>query len=343
MLLLAAVSCRKDVAKNPGAVATPYTLKVPERFPQPALPDFNPLTREGVTLGNNLYHDDILSTNGLACASCHHPSRSFSSPLFVSKTGEKTSIPPHINLAWNPEYNWNGSAPVLDLLCLADFGPDFFNTDMDLLVKKLKAHPHYPRMFSEAFGVNDVARLSHDELQLKIVYAISQFVRTMTSSDSKFDRWLRHEVVFTPEELAGFEIFYSERGDCFHCHGYPLMTSNKFTNNGLDANPSGPDLGRFRVTGLPGDKAKFSIPTLRNIELTSPYMHDGRYLTLEEVIEFYDHGVQFTSPNLDPLMTKAMKRYGLNLTTADKQNLVVFLKTLTDTVFLNNPDYAKPQ
>ncbi|MDI1354483.1 MAG: cytochrome c peroxidase [bacterium] len=333
--------CTKHVGTTADAVATPYTLKVPPRFPAPLIPLENPLTEEGVLLGHKLYYDAILSSNGLSCSSCHISNKSFSSPLFVSKTGEHISVPPHINLAWNTEYNWNGSQPKLDLLCLGDFGPDFFNTNMSDLVSKLKAHSEYPSLFKKAFNIDDVGTLSTDELQLKIVYAISQFMRTLISSDSKFDKWIRHEGQLTADELAGYEIFFTEKGDCFHCHGYPLMTSNTFNNNGLDAAPTGPNLGYFLVTANESDKGKFSPPTLRNVELTGPYMHDGRFQTLEEVIDFYDSGVHWESPNIDPIMTKAFKKYGLSLSPIQKSNLLKFLKTLTDTSMMSNPNFKK--
>ena len=335
------ISCTRDKGLYVPHKPTPVSLKIPEHFSEPVIPADNPLTAEGIQLGRRLYYDPILSSNGLSCSSCHHPSKSFSTPLFISQTGKLVSVPPHINLAWNGNYNWNGSEPKLDLLCLGDFKPEFFNTDMSKLVKDLKEHPLYPEMFRKAFNIR-VQDIPHEELQLKIVYAISQFLRTMISSGSRFDKWIRHEGMLTDEEMTGYELFYTEKGDCFHCHGYPLMTSNTFNNNGLDATHTGDGLGRYLVTGDENDKGKFSAPTLRNIELTAPYMHDGRFKTLEEVVEFYNSGVHWNSPNIDPLMTKPFKQYGLKLNDYQKSCLVKFLKTLTDSAFINNPDFSKP-
>jgi cytochrome c peroxidase len=335
-------TCTKEQSKPEAYVATPYALTVPSGFPQPIIPSENPLTVEGIKLGRMLYYDPILSTNGLTCNSCHIQSKSYSSPLFTSQTGEKISVPPHVNLAWNNNYNWNGSEPILDRLCLGDFGPAFFNTNMTLLVQKLKAHSSYPTLFKQAFNIDDVENLSHSEIQLKIVYSISQFMRTMTSSNSKFDKMIRHETMLSPQEYDGFETFYTERGDCFHCHGYPLLTSNNFKNNGLDSSYSTINFGRYNVSHDSSDIGKFSTPTLRNIELTAPYMHDGRFATLEEVVEFYNSGVHWNSPNIDALMTKPAKQYGLNLTATQKTNLVLFLKTFTDTSYINNPNYQSP-
>ncbi|HQQ93496.1 MAG TPA: cytochrome c peroxidase [Bacteroidia bacterium] len=348
-LLLLCWSCRKDSAAVIGTfngseayTAKPYEFNVPKRFPAPAFPDFNRLTVEGVYLGRALYFDPILSTNGRSCSSCHNPQFSFSSPVFVSSSGYRISVPPHINLAWNPDFNWNGSVTVLDRLCLGDFGPEFFNTSMPGLVSKLMKHDRYPLLFKKAFDVNDISALSYDDLQLKIVYAISQFMRSMVSGNSKYDRYLRHEVFLSPDENEGMETFFTERGDCFHCHAYPLMSSNTFHNNGLDSLLSGQNLGRYLVSGNINDEGKFSAPTLRNIEYTAPYMHDGRFQTLEEVVEFYNSGVHWNSPNIDPLMTKPAKLYGLGLSPVQKSNLVKFLRTLSDTAFLNNPAYKKP-
>lgn len=342
LIFLVLPSCTKDQGSMEEFKTTPVTLDIPKRFPPPHISTENPLTAEGILLGRTLYYDDILSSNNRSCSSCHIREKSFSLPLFRTQFGEYKSVPPHLNLAWNPDYNWDGGESELDLLCLEDFGPDFFNTNMDDLVLKFKEHSEYPILFKRAFNIDDISTLSHKELQLKIVYSISQFLRTMISSDSRFDKWIRHEITFTEEELIGFDVFFSERGDCFHCHGYPLMTINTFVNNGLDSFHVNSGMGRSRVTGLDVDKGKFSVPTLRNVDLTAPYMHDGRFKTLEEVIDFYDKGVQQKSPNIDPIMTKPLKVYGLNLLPYQKKSLIAFLKTLTDTDFISNSEYRKP-
>lgn len=348
-LLLVYASCKKEVSTQPEPevtyTPTPYQLKIPTGFPQPVLPTFNPMTVEGVQLGRMLYYDSILSTNGLKCASCHQPAHSFSSPIYTFQNGDISSVPPHINLAWNPDYNWDGSAPIMDHIPLGDLTPAIFNPNFPLLVQKLKNHPQYPGLFRKAFGVKDLALISYDELKLKISYAIIQFVRTMISYNSKFDKFVRHELppgAWTSEEMDGYITFFTEKGDCFHCHGTVLLTSNTFNNNGLDTVFTGINRGRYIVTGNPNDLGKFSAPTLRNIELTAPYMHDGRLQTLEDVVEFYNSGVCLNSPNIDPIMTKPAKLTGLHLTTQDKANLIAFLKTFTDTTYLYNADFASP-
>lgn len=339
-LLMAFLSCKKEIVEEVAIYKpTPFSLKVPLHFPIPSVPPENPMTVEGVALGKKFYYDPILSSNGLTCSSCHLANKSFSKPMFISASGDSISIPPHVNLAWNPDYNWNGSEPKLDRLCIADFGPEFFDTDMNQLVQDLKTHPEYPQMIYKAFGISNVEDLSHDDLKQTIVYSISQFMRSMVSANSKFDKYFDHQVGFTTSEQSGYIIFMTEKGDCFHCHGNPLFTSNDFRNNGLECLPQGQDLGRYLISGNINDRGKFSVPTLRNIELTAPYMHDGRYQTLEEVVEFYNSGVCISSPGIDPIMTKPAKLYGLNLWPWEKEDLVNFLKTLTDTSFINNPDY----
>ena len=349
LLVLSALfvfSCKKDneeqMQVDNSYVPTPLAIRVPAGWPPPVIPSWNETTVEGVRLGRMLFYDNILSSNGLSCSSCHPQNQAFAVPFRVNSLGDTVSIPPVVNLAWNPEFEWIGQEPILEHVPLGDFGPEFFNTNMDTLVKRLKAHSKYPQYFHEAFNVNDVAALSDDELQRTIANAIVQFMRTIISDDSKFDKVSRHETAFTAEEMDGASIFYTERGDCFHCHGTPLFTNNTFNNTGLDSVLTGQNLGRYLYTGITTDKGKFSAPTLRNIELTAPYMHDSRFKTLEEVVEFYNSGVHWNSPNIDPIMTKPFKEYGLLLSAVEKADLVAFLKALTDTTLLSNPEISNP-
>jgi cytochrome c peroxidase len=336
------LSCRKEKVYTDDYTASPYILHVPAGFPQPVIPEYNQLTVEGVELGHRLYYDNILSSNGLSCSSCHRADQSFSTPLFHAQNGAVKSVPPHVNLAWDLSYNWNGSEPWLDYLCLGDFEPEFFNTNKDSLYARLIRHADYPKMFYRAFGISDISSLSYQDLKLKIVFAISQFMRTMISDQSAFDKYRRLEQMLSPAQYRGYILFSTEKGDCFHCHGSPLMTDNLYHNTGLDSIPSGFNAGRYNVTGNVHDMGKFSTPTLRNVELTAPYMHDGRFATLEEVIEFYNSGVYQGSPNIDPIMTKPGKETGLHLTDAEKADLVEFLKSLTDTAFIHNSAFGNP-
>lgn len=319
----------------------PYALKIPVDFPEMPIPEFNPMTVEGVSLGRMLYYDDVLSMNGLACASCHIQQNAFSTPG-PGPTG--TAVLPHINLGWNPAFGWAGGEHVLDHVALADLeeGNVFLNANNDSILARLKRHPKYPEMFRKAFGI-DMLNVALQERKEYISYALTQFMRTQISGDSRFDKFMRGEEGgnLTASEYKGYGIFFSERGDCFHCHGLPLFTNNSFNNNGLDSVFQASNLGRFAVTGDSADLGKFRAPTLRNIELTAPYMHDGRFQTLEEVVEFYNSQVH-TSATLDPIMTKPGKENGLRLLSEEKQDLVNFLKTLTDTAFIGNRELGSP-
>jgi cytochrome c peroxidase len=234
---------------------------------------------------------------------------------------------PLFNLAWKNSFFWDGRAPSLRAQAMVPL-QDHLEMDESLanLPGKLPAKV-YSNLFQAAFGSPEITCE-------KIGLALEQFVLTLTSFDSKFDRVLAGKDKFTPQEQRGLELFMTEydprRGqygaDCFHCHGGPLFQAQTFANNGLDATFS--DDGRFKVTGLESDRGKFSTPSLRNVELTAPYMHDGRFKTLEEVIEHYDHGIK-RSATLDPNLAKHPDG-GLGLKDEDKQALVAFLKTLTD-------------
>ncbi|MEE2658269.1 MAG: cytochrome c peroxidase [Candidatus Latescibacterota bacterium] len=322
LVALVLASCGDDPASSSHS-GMQLQLNVPEGFPVPEMPPNSPLTVEGVGLGSRLFHDPILSIDStVACASCHQVDAAFSDPALVSQgvagTTQRNSMP-LINLAWSSQMFWDGRAVSLeDQARQAVVDPVEMGESWDHVVEKLQRHPEYPALFDAAFG----EPLSED----LAVAAIAQFERTLISSDSKFDRYLAGKAEFTEQELFGLELFNSERGDCFHCHGTVLLTDNQFHNNGLDAEPV--DIGLATVTGSPFDVGKFKSPTLRNVELTAPYMHDGRFKTLEEIIDHYSDGVQL-SPTADPLM-----RVRAVLTATEKAALVALLRTFTDLDFI---------
>lgn len=331
LLGLALGACRRDAVDTPDPCAsstTPLELEYPSFFPPPAIPANNPLTREGVELGRRLYYDPLLSQNGpfegMACANCHDQERSFTVPTTT------INVLPHVNLAWSSNFLWNGkvSGTLEDVMRFEV--NDFFQVDINVL----KGHDSYPELFRKAFGTCDITT-DH------VAKALAQWFRRLTSTNSKFDRYMHGEVVLTAAEMHGAMIFLSEIGDCFHCHAIPLMSDNAFHNIGLDSSFSGFDVGRYAFTGNPMDKGAFKTPTLRNIALTAPYMHDGRFQTLEEVVEFYSSGVQH-SPSLDPIMTKPGTGISLGLTPQQKADLVAFLHTLTDEGFVSDPDLGSP-
>lgn len=282
-----------------------------------SIPDDNPLTIEGVALGKKLYYDKILDKNqARACATCHLQEQSFSS---------KPNVLPHVNLGWNHNWLWKGDVQGSLEDIMAFEVEEFFETNLD----NLNNHHDYLKLFKNAFNVDYI---SYTEVEK----SLAQFLRTLNSGNSKFDKVQRGEAEFTNEETLGIELFFTERGDCFHCHATAFFSDNQLHNNALDANP---EPGYFEVTGDPLDYGKFKSPTLRNIEFTGPYMHDGRYITLEEVIDFYSEGLEH-SQTVDPLM-KQLSKGGIQLTNEEKLALVAFLKTLSDEEFINNPEFSE--
>jgi cytochrome c peroxidase len=320
------------------ASATPYRLKISRFFPRPALPLDNPLTEEGVELGRRLFFDPVLSiNNGQACAACHAPQNAFTdrkpvSPGAEGKVGNRNAMA-LLNLAWKSSFFWDGRAASLREQVLQPIqNPIEMHESLTNVVAKLSRTANYPTAFEAAFGTGEV---NAD----RVARALEQFLLTEVSHNSKFDRVLNGESQFTSEEQRGFELFHTEYdprreqfgADCFHCHGGPLFQSQSFANNGLDAQFS--DSGRYEATHKAGDLGKFAVPSLRNTAVTGPYMHDGRFTTLEEVVEHYSTEVKRTA-TLDPNLAKHPDG-GVPLSTADKRALVVFLKTLTDEKFMN--------
>ncbi len=316
---------------------TPYRFQMSATFPIPDLPHDNPLTEERVALGERLFRETGLSKNNtLSCASCHDSKHAFTDPRKYSigvrdQVGSRNAMP-LFNLAWKSSFFWDGRAPSLRAQALM---PIQDHTEMDEsltnVVAKLSARTNYSALFTAAFGSPAITTE-------KIGLAIESFLLTLTSFDSKFDRALRGETELTADEKRGFELFMTEYdprreqfgADCFHCHGGALFQSQTFANNGLDSNFA--DAGRAKVTGKDSDKGKFSTPSLRNIALTAPYMHDGRFATLEEVVEHYSTGVK-RSATLDPNLAKHPDG-GIRLSKDDKAALVAFLLTLTDEKYL---------
>ena len=231
---------------------------------------------------------------------------------------------PLFNLAWKSRFFWDGRAPSLRGQVLEPIqDPLEMDESLENVVAKLKADPDYRPLFTAAFGSGEVTPLN-------VSLALENFLLTRLSFDSKLDRSLRGKASLTPEEQRGFELFFTEteprlgkRGaDCFHCHGGAHFTDHAFHNNGLALTD---DTGLAEVTGLASDRYKFSTPSLRNVSKTAPYMHDGRFATLEEVIEHYN-APPTLSDTLDPNMAK--HRGGLGLSEADQVALVAFLETL---------------
>lgn len=333
LIVLSLLGCNRDTHINEdettgvndlGPIATPYDLKIPEHFPNSLAESGNPLTQEGVELGRRLFYDPILSENNkMSCASCHKQEKGFSDSKRFSLgakgvDGRRTSMS-LVNLAWRSDLFWDGRAESLEEQALDPItNPLEMNTTWGEVEEKLNAHEEYPKLFQRAFEVKTID-------SSLVVKALAQFERTLISSNSKFDRYLNREVELSPLEQEGLDLFTSTKGSCSPCHNGVFMTDFTFRNNGLQTSIE--DQGRYEHTGNDRDRGKFIVPSLRNIEVTGPYMHDGRFETPEEVIEFYNSGVNQESPNIDPVMLRVNRREGsINLTEHQKKALIAFLK-----------------
>ncbi len=353
VLVLAGCSRCKDPDPCEGCPGepTPYALEIPPFFPPMDIPADNPLTVEGVTLGRLLFWDvDLSIDRTVSCGSCHLPEHGFADPNPYSfgvngAVGTRNAMP-LVNLGWAPSYFWDGRALTLEEQILEPVPhPNEMALPWPDAVARLAADPDYPDLFARAFGDRSIT-------SERVAQAIAQFLRTMVSADSKFDRWRRGEATLSDSEFRGYEMFLREGGDpettpggqfggdCFHCHTEAGLqfTDYLFRNNGLDPSFEA-DAGRAAVTGLALDSGKFKVPTLRNAALTGPYMHDGRFATLEEVIEHYNTG-GVPSSTVDPFMK--YESGGLTLSAGQKADLLAFLHTLTDTAFVHRPEFSDP-
>ncbi|HEY4416127.1 MAG TPA: MbnP family protein [Verrucomicrobiae bacterium] len=317
--------------------ATPYHLTVSAFAPQPDLPRDNPLTVEGVSLGSQLFFDRRLSAGDRqSCANCHDPHLAFAQPRRFSRgvdgvLGTRNAMPLE-NLAWKSAFFWDGRAATLREQVLQPIqNPVEMHESLANAVAKISADPDYHRRFAGAFGSPEITTDT-------IARALEQFLLVQVSFDAKFDRVMNGREKFTASEQRGYELFNTEYdpyhgqygADCFHCHGGPLFQSQSFANNGLDSVFR--DLGRYQATKQAGDGGKFAVPSLRNVAMTAPYMHDGRFRTLNEVVQHYCTGMK-RSATLDPNLAKHPDG-GVPLSLDDQRALVAFLKTLTDEKFL---------
>jgi cytochrome c peroxidase len=313
-----------DLPANPVG----YPLTIPRHVPLPSLPMDNPLLVPRVALGERLFHENKLSrTNTISCASCHQGDemsdpRRFS-PGVDGKHGPRHSMP-LFNLAWKSSFFWDGRAPSLrQQVMMPIVDPLEMDETLENVVAKLGADPAYPPLFRAAFGSGNITPEA-------IGLALENFLLTQVSFSSKIDRAFAEKETLTAQEKRGFELFFTESeprmnrlgADCFHCHGGANFTDHSFHNNGLKPND---DIGLEVFTGLATDRHKFSTPSLRNISRTAPYMHDGRFATLEEVVEHYN-APPSRSSTLDPNLAKHPQGLGLN--EEDKAALIEFLKAL---------------
>ena len=317
---------------------TPLEIPIPSNFPGMVIPDDNPTTVEGVKLGRMLFYEPRLSgDNSQSCASCHAQAFSFTDNGKAFSTGidnvEGTiSAMAVVNAGWINALFWDGRAEGLEAQAgMPVENPIEMHETWPNVVAKLGTDQAYRKAFEDAFGTNEITKE-------RATKAIAQFERTMVSGNSNFDKYQRQEPNTMGESaLRGMQMFFTERGDCFHCHTVDLMTDNDFHNNGLDQVLYDGNMGRGAVTGNPFDHGKFRTPTLRNIALTAPYMHDGRFESLWEVVEHYNSGIRYTE-TLDPLLTRGF----LGFSAQEKADMVAFLESLTDSSFISNPDFSSP-
>jgi len=325
-----AFSCSVDPEIKPIIIEDEIKEVVPEGWPTPVY-NFsnNPLTPDGFTLGRYLFYDPILSSdNTISCGSCHQQFAAFANAGHDISHGVNgllgtRNTPAIQNVNWLPTFMHDGGINHIEVMPLGPItNPVEMNETMVNVVAKLSASGKYKQLFTKAYG-DDMVNSQ------RIFKAIAQFMGTMYSYNSKYDKVKSGEESFTAQEQAGYTLFVQK---CSSCHKEPLFSDYDYRNNGLVAFA---DSGRAHITGNASDRYKFKTPSLRNIEKTAPYMHDGRFYTLDQCLNHYVSGIVST-PSLDPLLTG-----GISLNTQDKSDIIAFLKTLTDTKFLTDSRYSE--
>ena len=324
-------SCRKEQSTKG---LTLLKQAIPESFPDPVYRfEDNPLTKEGFELGRKLFYDPRLSVDNLTpCSSCHQQIAAFgtfehdrSHGVFNSHT--LRNAPVLFNLAWSPLFHWDGEfATLKDEAIHPITGQLEMGETLDGIITKIQGDPEYRKMFKEVFNYP----LIRPDYILK---ALAQFTGSMVCADSKYDQYKKGLVPFTSQEESGYQLY---KANCATCHPEPMFTNYEMYNIGLPVDPFLNDYGRMRITGRSEDSLKFKVPTLRNVNISSNYMHDGRFNTLQQCINHYRTGIQ-QSVTLDPSLTN-----GIDLTDVEAENLRVFLKTLTDSTILKDPAFSKP-
>jgi len=335
-LFMIFVSCSGEVAE-PLEKDEAYNVSFPSYFPAMTFDTSgNPVTKNGVELGRNLFYEGRLSRNNtISCGFCHIQENAFTHHGHPVSHGvdDRTGIrnaPPIQNMAFLKRYMWDGvihnlnEQPIIPIT-----NEDEMDSSMPEAVSRLNADPKYKKLFKAAYGDENITGE-------RVLKALSQFMVTLVSADSKYDRMKQGKESFSTEETQGMHLFQQK---CASCHSGELFTDESFRNTGMYYNAQFKDEGRYRVTLNPADRMKFRVPSLRNVEYTAPYMHDGRLYSLEAVLNFYSEGVN-DNPNLDPELKKNGPA-GIAMTAQEKQWIVSFLKTLSDKKFITNPAFAE--
>jgi cytochrome c peroxidase len=317
----------------------PLEFKVPSNFPPLAYNlANNPPTEKGFELGKKLFYEGRLASDGtVSCGFCHIQEDAFTHHGHTFSHGVDDLVgtrntPSIQNLGYQTAFMWDGAVTHLDLQSILPFtNPVEMNGDFGKAIAMMKGDAEYQKLFKLAFTDGQI----NSENMLK---ALGQFMLMVTSSNSRFDKYRRNEVggTMSQQELEGYAVFNQK---CASCHATDLFTDNSFRNNGLPVNPALNDVGRYRVTESAQDLHKFKVPSLRNVEKTAPYMHDGRLYTLEAVLDHYGSGVE-NSSTLDPIL-KRNGNVGIALTASEKSQVIAFLKTLTDTQYLTDKRFSE--
>lgn len=310
----------------------------PDKWPQPVY-DFNknPITQEGFELGRKLFYDPILSRdNSISCASCHLQYTGFThvdhnvSHGIEGRKGTRNS-PVLINLAWQKTFHWDGGVNHIEVQGINPIQhPAEMDNTLDEVIKRLSQSEEYLLLFTRAFGTTEIST-PH------VMKALSMFTLSLVSSNSKYDQVKRgtNGTAFTDQEKRGYKLF---KKHCTSCHTEPLLTNSFFTSNGLPIDTLYNDVGRYNITKAGKDSMRFKIPTLRNIEVTFPYMHDGRFRKLKEVINYYSEGINPDNKYMSPQL-----KGPFHFSEHEKKDLHAFLLTLTDRTFLYDKRYSFPK
>lgn len=324
-------SCNKD--ENPNNL-TYLTQEIPSGFPQPVYRfEDNPLTKEGFELGRKLFYDGRLSLdNNHPCASCHQQIAAFGTYEHdrshgVNSTHTLRNAPPLFNLAWQSKYHWDGEFNSLyNEAAQPIHGDHEMGETFNSIVNKIQKDPEYREAFKKVFRTEFIS--PNDMLK-----ALAQFTGYFTSANSKYDQFKKGSATFTAQEMNGYTVFQAK---CATCHPEPMFTDYSFRNIGLPIDPLLNDYGKFMITKDPADSFRFKVPSLRNVYITSNYMHDGRFNTLAQCLNHYRTGVQKSS-TVDPLVAN-----GIILTNTEANDVALFLRTLTDSSFIKDVRFGKP-
>ncbi|MEI9946238.1 MAG: cytochrome c peroxidase [Chitinophagaceae bacterium] len=322
-------SCKKN--DNPNNL-TLLSQEIPAGFPAPAYTfRDNPLSQEGFELGRKLFYDGGLSIDGIhSCASCHQQIAAFGTfehdrSHGVNGTHTLRNAPPLFNLAWQKKFHWDGEfSSLFDEAAQPIHGDHEMGETFNGIAGKLQKDPAYRAMFQKVFRTQFIS----PEYILK---ALAQFTGYLTSANSKYDLYKKGQFIYTPEEEHGYQLF---KAKCAGCHAEPMFTDYSFRNIGLPVDPLLNDFGRMRVTKYAGDSLKFRVPSLRNVSITSNFMHDGRFASIGQCLDHYRTGVQ-PGPTVDPLV-----KNGIQMTTAEASDVTRFLRTLTDSSFIRDTRFS---